>query len=469
MKKINPHQFKRTRIQKAARTSLILAATLLIATPQVLQALSDRGIESKTVVNKTTRQSTRIITFHAPRRGAFIVHTRRAPLDIKWAELEQTTTRSGRLLTTIEFKPWNGKSYIEVIGSINARHAVTWEEKRTMLVRAIKAAVGDTSSEASSNAPPKASFKASSQATPVAAMHSQQYVPMTKRSGEANNTIQQPSANVKQSSTQQLTSVPASTGPGPGPGAGSGPGPGPTTVVASGVTMTYDPTGKSTHRLGLPNPSIAAPNAFGGSHTTVFASLGYDSHWNGGTTSDGGAGLGISFGNPHKYVGALVSVNNDTMGLRNESFGQSGGFGLRLNRYLARQTAVALGATNLPGWGAFADASQNYYFAVTQGIRTKLPITLNAGFGTGEFSGQGVQTNITKDDNIGAFAGVGVTVCRNLSLITDWANEELNVGASYGFLVVKLPIFLSAGVMNVTEAHGADYHWQLSAAVSYRL
>ena len=97
----------------------------------------------------------------------------------------------------------------------------------------------------------------------------------------------------------------------------------------------------------------------------------------------------------------------------------------------------------------------------------RLPITLNAGVGTGSFYSVESAT-AGRDNQFRPFFGIGFGIVKNLSWMTDYATQELNTGVSYGISVFKLPVSLSAGWMNVTSKFGHRSHFQLSAAVAYQ-
>lgn len=229
---------------------------------------------------------------------------------------------------------------------------------------------------------------------------------------------------------------------------------------------------KMVHRLSvlsreLPTPSVATPNAYGNRGTTLFASTNYANHWSGTDTSDGNMSLGLAFGDPRKYVGAVVSWNNDTLGFRNESFAQNGAFGVRLNRYVADFTAVAAGASTVQGWGAFASDAKSYYFDVTQGVPLRhFPLSFNAGIGSGTFYSASNSANGI-DSQFKPFLGMGVLLYKGLSLSTDWIADQYNLGLSYAFHL-WIPMFASASYMNMSGKGGSSY-WMLGYGVAYTL
>lgn len=211
-------------------------------------------------------------------------------------------------------------------------------------------------------------------------------------------------------------------------------------------------------------PSVASPNAMGGAGTSLFASMSAVTNWDGTPNPDASANVGVSFGDPRRYVGAVVNIANGDMGFNGNSFGQTGGFGFRINRYLADWTSVAVGANNIVGWGASASSSKSYYATVTQNIPLRiLPITLNVGAGTGSFDYFGPTTS---DNIIRPFAGIGILLYKGLSLSADWATLQYNLGLTYAF-VWHIPFFFSAGWMNIGERGGQTSHGQFTGGIAY--
>jgi len=217
--------------------------------------------------------------------------------------------------------------------------------------------------------------------------------------------------------------------------------------------------------FGSPSVSILSPNAFGDGNA-VFGSIGYVNHFtNAPNSSDGFMGVGGSFGNAKKYVDVTLGIDNDNIGWRAQPFASNGGFSVRVNHYFAKETAVAAGAGNVGGWGVFSNASKNYYFSATQGFMLGLPITVNAGFGTGAFYSFGDSTT-DRDNQIGPFGGIGISVYKNLSLIADYASREYNVGGNYNFIFLKkLPMFFSLAATNVNNLDGL--HTNLQAILGF--
>lgn len=219
---------------------------------------------------------------------------------------------------------------------------------------------------------------------------------------------------------------------------------------------------------GSASVSISSPNAFGGDKPTIFAGANYVNHWHDTNQEDGNIGLGLSFGNPFQYVGVSLNVGIDSVGV-DQRFDKNGGFGFRLNRYITRNAAIAFGMTNVVGWGAWKDLSKGYYLDLTRSFHWLVPLTINAGAGTGGFYSidQG-QSGSDSLKDIGFFGGAGIEPVKNLSLIADYTTRQLALGGNYTMTwIPHLPIVLGASYINVNENGGAKPYFQASVGISY--
>ncbi|MDP1574177.1 MAG: hypothetical protein Q8L78_04520 [Coxiellaceae bacterium] len=218
---------------------------------------------------------------------------------------------------------------------------------------------------------------------------------------------------------------------------------------------------------GSPTASIAAPNAFGGGGTIIFANGSYVNHWPQTSVSDGFGGAGISVGNPYKYVAALISVNLASLGFNENAFGSNSGISLRLNHYFNPTTAIAIGAGNLIGWGTANGLSKNYYASLTKAFYLGIPMSINVGAGSGALNNSLVATN--SDGNIYPFASAGFTLFKNFSAIADWTSRQVNLGGTYTLVCIpKVPIFFGAYAMNVAGYQNTKTFFQGTVGLSYQ-
>ena len=223
-----------------------------------------------------------------------------------------------------------------------------------------------------------------------------------------------------------------------------------------------------TSALGSPVVSIGAPNAFGPTSASVFISGAYVNHWANSLDDDGLFNLGVSFGNPHKFIGVLISSTFSSLGINQSSFGQNGFASMRLNHYFTPNTAIAFGMGVLGGWGAASNVSNTFYGALTQSFQVgALSMAINLGIGTGGLN-RLTDVNIAKDDNYSGFVGYAVSIFKGVSLIVDYATEEINFGGTYTYLFGhRMPFFVSIAGKNLSEHNGSRAYLQVTTGLSF--
>jgi hypothetical protein len=137
-----------------------------------------------------------------------------------------------------------------------------------------------------------------------------------------------------------------------------------------------------------PASSAGSPVAFGSGWGSIYggASLGNESHDS--SSMDGGAAVGMGFGDPRKSVGLDASVNIISVDISDGGFAQDGSFAFSLSRFLNKTAAIAIGVDNAMPWGGAADNDtviSNQFtlpFAFNKQSET-MPLTLSLGYGTG--------------------------------------------------------------------------------------
>lgn len=223
---------------------------------------------------------------------------------------------------------------------------------------------------------------------------------------------------------------------------------------ADGVSMTEHKPAPFFHMTGRgpANASLTSPSALGWGNA-LFTSLIYNRSTVTGT-DDGNWVLGVMGGDARKKVGVIIATNIDTLGLRSESFAKNGNISVRINRYLTKNTAIAIGAGNVYGWGAFHRLARSYYAAMSHTLMVgHFPVTLNGGLGTGALDS--ISAGRRSDDGqVRPFAGVGVSVWNNLSVIVDYTAQKVSLGGSYVFMIKRLPVFVTLAGSNLNEADG---------------
>lgn len=188
---------------------------------------------------------------------------------------------------------------------------------------------------------------------------------------------------------------------------------------------------------------------------------------------DGSLSVGFGLGNAAKSVGLEVNVNITSVGGGDSfDFGDSGGVGFKLHRYLGDGTAVAIGWSNPIKWGDVTKAKDTIYGVVTKSFllqpdkpNNKLPLTVSVGLGSGAFRSKGA---LAADENaVNLFAGLGLRVIPEVSLVSSWTGNRLNMGASFAPLK-KTPIVINAIFTDVTSNLDTGLGFALSAGYSFQ-
>lgn len=215
---------------------------------------------------------------------------------------------------------------------------------------------------------------------------------------------------------------------------------------------------------GTANASYTSPNAFGSGYS-AFINFNRISYWTG-TAVDGGAmTVGGSFGDPHRYVGATMALNVTSMSL-DGNFMRNGSGTVRINRYLNDTTALALGVGNVYGWGEFNKSAHSYYAAMTHTFQLSMPLTVNAGIGTGAFNGP-TDFSADRDSNFMPFFGASLGVLYNLSVLADYTSKEFSLGTDYAFRLFNIPFVANAGIVNILSNNGGNTDFQCGIGAAY--
>lgn len=232
-------------------------------------------------------------------------------------------------------------------------------------------------------------------------------------------------------------------------------------------------------RLGT--PTKAAPGSTAGTPSAYGASFG-QAYIGGGLLFpldedkdrvDGSLSVGFGLGNAAKSVGLEVNVNITSVGGGDSfDFGDSGGVGFKLHKYLGDGTAVAIGWSNPIKWGDVSKAKDTVYGVVTKSFlvqpdnpNNKLPLTVSVGLGSGAFRSKGA---IVADENaVNLFAGLGLRVIPEVSLVSSWTGNRLNMGASFAPFK-KMPIVINTIFTDVTSNFDTGLGFALSAGYSFQ-
>jgi hypothetical protein len=218
------------------------------------------------------------------------------------------------------------------------------------------------------------------------------------------------------------------------------------------------------HQIILPNnsvQSIMTPSGWGGGNSTyVFGVVGgvYPASYTDPNAGDLIAAVGISGGDPKKYINASVSVNiTRVTELRDLSAN------IILSRQIFKGSSLSVGGLQLFASASVSDAPDGTYFIAfshaVQSVRSKTPgysgLGYTIGFGSGRFLEKSPQDIAHGKGKYGTgfFANVSYEVLKQVNLNAEWSG--MNLGFSSGIRPIKgSALTFGFGVYNLTRYSG---------------
>ncbi|HYW21530.1 MAG TPA: hypothetical protein VE956_19955 [Nodularia sp. (in: cyanobacteria)] len=231
----------------------------------------------------------------------------------------------------------------------------------------------------------------------------------------------------------------------------------------------------------LGKPPKSAPGSTAGTPSAYGASFG-QAYIGGGLffpldqnkdRNDGSLSVGFGLGNPVDSVGLEVNIDITSVGGGPRfDFGDSGGVGFKLHRYLGDGTAVAVGWSNPIKWGDVTSAKDTIYGVFTKSFplqpdnrKNNLPLTVSLGLGTGDFSSKGA---LEADKNaVNLFGGLGLRLIPQASLVSSWTGSVLNIGGSFAPFKMT-PIVINAIITDVTGNLDTGVGLSISAGYGFQ-
>ena len=241
-------------------------------------------------------------------------------------------------------------------------------------------------------------------------------------------------------------------------------------IFETGLRMKMDSliaekgTNNGGNQILLPNnsvQSIMTPTGWGGGNSTyIFGVIGgvFPAMYTDPNKGDLIAAIGISGGNPKKYLNASFSVNITRVSeLRDLSVN------LILSRQIFKGASISVGGLQLLASPSVSDAPDGtYYIAFSrsaQGVRSRTPgysgLSYTIGYGVGRFlykspldisSGKGKY-------GTGVFANVSYEILKQINLNAEWSG--MNLGFSSGVRPIKgSPLTFGFGIYNLTKYSG---------------
>lgn len=236
----------------------------------------------------------------------------------------------------------------------------------------------------------------------------------------------------------------------------------------------------SERQIILPNnavQSIMTPSGWGGGNTTyLFGVLGgvFPAMYTDPQKGDLIAAVGISGGNPKKYVNASFSVN-----ITRVSEIRDWSVNLILSRQIFKGSSISVGGLQLLASPSVSDAPDGtYYIAYShaaQTVRSRTPgysgLSYTIGYGVGRFLYKSPLDRLNGKGKYGTgfFANLSFEVLRQINLNAEWSG--MNLGFSSGVRPLKgSALTFGFGVYNLTKYSGdrVQYIGSLALPISLK-
>lgn len=204
-----------------------------------------------------------------------------------------------------------------------------------------------------------------------------------------------------------------------------------------------EPGGLASLFRGAPGTNTGTPLAFGAGMGDFFVGAGFQGsirnikNANGTFTateqkSDGSVSAGFGLGSATDGI-SLTTVITSLSTFRS-GFGNRTAFSFALSRNLNSSTAIGVGVENaFISGGGNTDGSDSWYGVISKVLQPTdswlKSVTISGGVGNGRF--RSVDDVNSRNETINVFASAAALVHDQVSLITDWTGQDLNLGASF--------------------------------------
>lgn len=236
--------------------------------------------------------------------------------------------------------------------------------------------------------------------------------------------------------------------------------------------LLIDPITTEVRGQAAPASSAGTPTGYGASWRQAFVGAGLYFPFDDDRV-DGSIAAGFGVGDAIRSVGVEFDFNFTSVGTPEDfDFGDSGSIGFKVHKYLGNGVAVAVGWSNPVKWGDVTRAKDTVYGVVTKAIdlqpnnpNNRMPLTVSVGVGSGVFRSKGA---IEADENsVNIFGSLGLRVAPQVSLISSWTGNSLNVGGSFAPLR-NTPLIFNAIFTDVTDNFDRGTGLSLSAGYVFR-
>ena len=213
-----------------------------------------------------------------------------------------------------------------------------------------------------------------------------------------------------------------------------------------------------------PGASVQSPTAFGPEWGEGYLGVGwtsrmrYTSNLPGSKKQDGAVMASFGFGDAARYVG-LEAVVTSFSTVRS-GFGNHSSLSFKVHRLLSNNFAIAAGwedAIRTKG----TDGGTSRYAVVSTWYKR---LTASAGLGGGRFN---TETRLAQNrETVNAFGSVAYQVASPLSVIADWAGQDLALGTSIVPLK-SIPLYIEPAMVDLTGSAGDGARFVLGVGLGF--
>jgi hypothetical protein len=224
----------------------------------------------------------------------------------------------------------------------------------------------------------------------------------------------------------------------------------------------------------FPGFNAGSPSGFGANWGDVFAGISLidRSSPKGSPTdkADGSIAFGFGLGNAQDLIGIEVVYN--LISLTPSRFASNGSFDFKFHRALPDLMSVAIGWENAINYGPDAGGTPSSVygsfskFFVLQPENIENPMLLGLTLGTGGGRFRSFDDQVAGRGGVGVFASAGLQVLSNLSVITDWTGQNLNLGVSY-VPFASLPIYVNGTLVDVAGTTSIGLRYSLGVGFGF--
>ena len=213
-----------------------------------------------------------------------------------------------------------------------------------------------------------------------------------------------------------------------------------------------------------PGTTVQSPTAYGPDWGEGYLGAGFQSRMRyvkdlpRSKQMDGAVMASFGLGDARRYFG-LEAVITSFSTVRS-GFGNHSSMSFKIHRLLPNNFAVAAGwedAIKTKG----TDGGTSGYAVVSNYYKR---LTMSAGIGGGRFK---TETAIAEDrKTVNAFGSVGYQLASPISVIADWAGQDLALGASFVPLK-RLPIYIEPAFVDLTGSAGDGARFVLGVGLGF--